>query len=225
MKVKRPSPAMVVAVVALVMSTTGGAIAAVNFAKNAGSVDGYSAVKASKGGKAKAAGKLVATYKSGDNRGRLPLRIVAGAASQNSVDNLSDAAAEGRNGARLIAVADNQTTAAETMIDLDLGSLQVSCADQNNSAGTENATTRVTITNGSGVPLNLSRSVGNGEATIVTLENGAADAFNVPQQNTFSIQLQGTDNRTVLVEGTARQIGQGTNDSSCAVWATAIVVD
>ena len=63
MKLKRPSPAMVVAVVALVMSMTGGAIAAVNFAQNAGSVDGYSAVKASKAGKAKAAGKLVATYK------------------------------------------------------------------------------------------------------------------------------------------------------------------
>ena len=89
MKLKRPSPAMTVAVVALVMSMTGGAIAAVNFAENAGSVDGYSAVKASKGGKAKAAGKLVATYKRGDNRGRLPLRIIAGAASQNSVEDLA----------------------------------------------------------------------------------------------------------------------------------------
>ena len=83
MKLKRPSPAMMVAVIALVMSMTGGAIAAVNFAQNAGAVDGYSAVKASKAGKAKAAGKLVATYKSGDNRGKLPLRIVAGAASEN----------------------------------------------------------------------------------------------------------------------------------------------
>ena len=46
MKLKRPSPAMTVAVVALVMSMTGGAIAAVNFAENAGAVDGYSAVKA-----------------------------------------------------------------------------------------------------------------------------------------------------------------------------------
>jgi hypothetical protein len=225
MKLKRPSPAMVVAVIALVMSMTGGAIAAVNFAKNAGSVDGKSAVKASKAGKAKAAGKLVATYKRGDNRGKLPLRIIAGAASKNSVDNLSDAVARGRNGARLIAVADNQTTAADTMIDLDLGSLQVSCADQNNNAGTENATTRVTTTNGSGAAMNLSRSVGNGAPEIVTLETGTASTFSVPQENTFSIQLQGTDGTTVLVEGTARQLGQGTNDSSCAVFATAILVD
>jgi hypothetical protein len=225
MKLKRPSPAMTVAVVALVMSTTGGAIAAVNFAQNAGSVDGYSAVKAAKGGKAKAAGKLVATYKRGDNRGRLPLRIIAGAASKDSVENLSESVARGRNGARLIAVADNQTTAAETMVDLDLGSLQVSCDDQNNNAGTENATTRITLTNGSGVPVNLSRSVGNGPPAIVTLENGTADTFSVPQENTFSVQLQGTGNQTVLVEGTARQVGQGTNDSSCAVWATAVLVD
>ena len=225
MKVKRPSPAMTVAVVALVMSMTGGAIAAVNFAENAGHVDGYSAVKASKGGKAKAAGKLVATYKSGDNRGRLPLRIIAGAASRNSVEDLADRVAAGRNGARLVAVADNQTTAAETMIDLELGSLQVSCADQNDNGGVENATTRVTVTNGSGAPMNLSRSVGNGAPTITTLESGAADTFGVPQQNTFSIQLQGTDNRTVVVEGTARQLGQGTTDSSCAVWATAVLVD
>jgi hypothetical protein len=182
-------------------------------------------VKASKGGKEKAAGKLVATYKSGDNRGKLPLRIIAGAASENSVDNLSDAAARGRNGARLIAVADNQTTAADTMIDLDLGSLQVSCADQNNGAGIENATTRVTVTNSSGAAMNLSRSVGNGAPAIVTLETGTADTFSVPQENTFSIQLQGTGNKTVLVEGTARQLGQGTNDSSCAVFATAVLVD
>ncbi len=225
MKVKRPSPAMTVAVVALVMSMTGGAIAAVNFAENAGHVDGYSAVKASKAGKEKAAGKLVATYKSGDNRGRLPLRIIAGAASENSVENLADRAAVGRNGARLIPVADNQTTAAETMIDLELGSLQVSCADQNNGGGVENATTRVTLTNGSGAPMNLSRSVGNGEPAIVTLDIGTAHTFSVPQENTFSVQLQGTDNRTVLAEGTARQLGQGTTDSSCAVWATAVLVD
>ena len=225
MRLKRPSPAMAVAVLALVMSTTGGAIAAVNYAQNSNAVDGYSAVKAAKAGKQKAAGKLVATYRDGKKRGRLPLRIIAGAASENAVDNLSDAVARGRNGARLIAVADNQTTAAETMIDLDLGNLQVSCADQQANAGAENATTRIGVTNGSGAPVNLSRSVGNGAPTITTLESGIVDTFSIPQENTFSIQLQGTEDRTVLVEGTARQLGQGTADSSCAVFATAILVE
>jgi hypothetical protein len=226
MKLKRPSPAMTVAVVALVMSMTGGAIAAIDFAKNAGSVDGFSAVKASKAGKKKAAGKLVATYgKGSDNRGQLPLRIVAGAASENSVEDLADAAAEGRNGVRAIPVVDNQTTAAEAMIDLGLGSLLVSCTDQQDNAGTENAATRVSITNGSGSTMNLSRQLGNGAPTITTLENGIVDTFTVGQQNTFTAQLQGTDNRTVLVDGTALNIGEGTADSSCVVWATAVLVD
>jgi hypothetical protein len=225
MKVRRPSPAMTVALIALVMSMTGGAIAAVNFAENAGHVDGFNAVKAKKAGKAKAAGKLVATYKDGDNRGKLPLRIIAGAASENSVESLADRAAVGRNGARLIAVTDNQTTAADTMVDLDLGALQVSCTDQQANAGTENASTEVSITNSSGAPMNLSRSVGNGPPTIATIDNGIVHSFSVPQENTFSVQLQGTGNKTVVVDGTARQIGQGTADSSCAVFATAVIVD
>jgi hypothetical protein len=216
---------MAVAVVALVMSMTGGAIAAVNFAKNAGAVDGYSAVKASKAGKNKAAGKLVATYRRGDNRGHLPLRIVAGAASERSVENLAEEVARGKNGVRVIPVSDNAVTAAETMIDLELGSLQVSCADQQDQAGTENASTRISVTNSSGGPVNLARELGNGEPEITTLANGIVTTFTVGQQNTFRLQLQGGDNRTILVDGTALQVGQGTADSSCVAWATAILVE
>jgi hypothetical protein len=216
---------MVVAIVALVMSTTGGAIAAVNYAKNSNAVDGYSAVKASRAGKEKAAGKLVATYRKGDNRGRLPLRLIAGAASENSVENLSEEVALGRNAAATIAVADNQSTAAQPLIDLGLGDLQVSCADQQADAGTENAVTRVTVTNDSGAPVNLARTLGNELPEITTLENGTVNTFSVGQQNTFQVQLQGTGNATALVEGTAQQAGQGTADSSCIVWATAVLVD
>lgn len=225
MKLKRPSPAMTVAVIALVMSMTGGAIAAVNFAKNAGAVDGYSAVKASKAGKEASEGRLVATYGHGKNSGHLPLRLVAGAASEDSVDALADAAAGGRNGVRQISVSDNATTAAETMIDVGLGSVQVSCTDQQDNAGTENAATRVSITNGSGSPINLSRQLGNAAPTIRTLDSGIVDTFTVGQQNTFTVQLQGSGNRTVVVDGTALQVGQGTADSSCVVWATAFLVD
>jgi hypothetical protein len=73
--------------------------------------------------------------------------------------------------------------------------------------------------------MNLSRSVGNGPPTIATIDNGIVHSFSVPQENTFSVQLQGTGNKTVVVDGTARQIGQGTADSSCAVFATAVIVD
>jgi hypothetical protein len=224
MKLKRPSPAMVVALIALVMSMTGGAIAAVNFAQNAGAVDGHSAVRA-KASNNRAAGKLVATYASGALKGKLPFRFLGGAASQRSVRRLAGVVARSSNGARLIPVPDNTATAVDTMIDLELGSLQVSCFDQANQAGTENAATRITITNGSGVGMNVARRIGVGQVEITTLENGTVDAFDVGQQNTFEVQLQGTGNRTVLVEGTARQIGEGTADSSCATWATALVVD
>ena len=224
MKVKRPSPAMIVAVTALVMSMTGGAIAAVNFAQNSGAVDGHSAVRA-KTSNSKAAGKLVATYASGALKGKLPFRFLGGAASQGSVKRLAAMVARGSNGARLIPVPDNTATAADTVIDLELGSLQVSCFDQANQAGTENAATRITITNHSGVGMNVARRVGVGQVEITTLENGTVDTFDVPQQNTFEVQLQGTGNKTVLVEGTARQVGQGTADSSCATWATALLVE
>jgi hypothetical protein len=224
MKVKRPSPAMVVALIALVMSMTGGAIAAVNYAQNSGKVDGYDAV-AAKSGTNKAAGNLVATYPGGKLKGKLPFRVLSGAASQGDLDRLSGLVARGRNGARLIPVPDNTATTAENVIDLELGNFQVSCFDQANAAGTENAATRITITNHSGVGMNLSRRVGTAAAEIVTLENNTTDTFDVGQQNTFEVQLQGTGNKTVLLEGTARQLGQGTADSSCAVWATAVIVE
>ena len=123
-------------------------------------------------------------------------------------------------------MADNQTTAADTMIDLDLGSLQVSCADQNDNAGIENATTRITRHEQLGrpdepVPLGRERRARDRRRSRTAPPTRSASR----RQNTFSIQLQGTDNKTVLVEGTARQLGQGTNDSSCAVFATAILVD
>ena len=71
MKLRRPSPAMVVALVALVMASTGTAVAAVNFAQNAGAVDGKSAVRSSVT-RSTAAGRLVATASRGLLKGRIP---------------------------------------------------------------------------------------------------------------------------------------------------------
>ena len=64
MKLRLPSPAMVVAVIALIVALSGTAIAAVDFARNAGAVDGKSAVGA-KASLRSAAGKLVATSTGG----------------------------------------------------------------------------------------------------------------------------------------------------------------
>jgi hypothetical protein len=223
MKVKRPSAAMVVALVALVMSTTGGAIAAVNYAKNSSKVDGYDAVKAASSN-SKAAGNLVATYPGGKLKGKLPFRFLSGAASTGSVSALAGATPDARNGARLTAVPDNTSTTADTLIDLGIAALQVSCVDQAEQPSREDAATRVTIANTSGAAINVARRVGVAAPEINTFENATTDTFSVGGTNTFSAQVQGGDT-TVLVEGTARQIGQNTADSACAVWATAIVVD
>src|SRR3954469_14677093 len=75
MRIKRPSPALVVSIIAVVMASTGSAVAASKLA--ATSVDGYSAVGASSslGG---ARGKLVATQSGGTNAGKLPGKFVSG---------------------------------------------------------------------------------------------------------------------------------------------------
>jgi hypothetical protein len=215
---------MVVAVVALVMSTTGGAIAAVNYARNSDAVDGYSAVKAKSSNK-KAAGKLVATYPGGGERGKIPFRFLSGAASTSAVNAVADAAARGKNGATFMAVPDNGATTATTLIDLELGTLQVACFDEADNAGRENPATRISIANGSGAAINSSRRVGTAAPAIQTLDPSTVDTFDVGGQNTFSIQLHGADGKTVLVEGTARQAGQGTADGSCGVFATAVLVN
>ena len=221
MKLKSPSPAMVVAVIALVMSMTGGALAAVNFAKNAGAVDGKSAVKASSSNN-KASGKLVAMNSSG----KLPFKFLDGAASAGALKNVADSAARaarGKNGVELIPVPDNGETAAAQLIDLELASLNVSCFDEQKNAGVENPATKIAVANTAGAPLNISRRAGVAAPVIATFEPNTVDTFDVGTQNTFSVQLQ-SGPRTVLVEGTARQAGQGTADASCAVFATAIFV-
>ena len=71
-----PSPAMVVALIALVVALSGTAVAAVDFVRNAGAVDGKSAVGASSSLR-HSAGKLVATASAGPGKGRVPGRFVS----------------------------------------------------------------------------------------------------------------------------------------------------
>ena len=224
MKLKRPSPAMVVALVALVMSTTGGAIAAVNYAQNAGKVDGYDAVQA-KSSNDKAAGRLVATYAGGEEKGKLPFRFLSGVASEADVDALADAATRGKNGSQAIAVSDNAATTEVNLIDLGFGNLQVSCVDQADAAGVEDPGTRVAVTNYSPAAFNIARRLGTGNPFIRSLEPNTAETFVVGVRNTFTIQLQVAPATTVLIEGAAEQRGEGTADGSCVVWATALFVE
>jgi hypothetical protein len=75
LKLQRPSPALVVALVALVAASSGTSYAVTKGAVKATSVDGVSAVRASATRRA-AAGRLVATVKRGRDRGRFAARFI-----------------------------------------------------------------------------------------------------------------------------------------------------
>src|SRR3712207_4708016 len=76
MRLRMPSPAMVVALIALVVASSGTAFAVVNYARNAGAVDGRSAVSAGSS-LGHAAGNVVATARTGRDKGRIPNRYLA----------------------------------------------------------------------------------------------------------------------------------------------------
>lgn len=210
MKPRRPSPSLVISIVSLVMATTGSAVAAVSFARNAGAVDGKSAVSAG-ATLAQAAGRLVATERTGPNRGRIPFKYLAGALRGSSTSF-----------GRAIEVVDNATGAAVPFAAVpSLGTLSATCADQSRTAGIEDPTTEVSFTNQSGGPVNLARSTGNGAPNVAALLNDTQERFTITGSNTFRIHVERAGVNT-LIEGVVRQDGAKTAAASCLVYGVAI---
>lgn len=212
-KLPKPSPAMVVALIALVMASTGSAVAAVSFARNAGAVDGKSAVSAGTSLK-DARGNVVATARGGSRSGQIPGKFLAEVARAEpfAID---------------IEVPDNATSSTVELLSqgdtANVGRLSVACDDRANAAGTENPDATIAFTNTSGQTVNLARRVGSGDGTFAFLAAGAADSFRIGGQNTFThrIQVGGTQ---LLIEGVARQEGNGTAAGSCVVYGTLLLV-
>src|SRR5205807_2524353 len=123
MRLRKPSPAMVVAIVALVMSTTGGAIAAVNFARNAGAVNHIKATKSGASLK-HAAGRLVATQKKGLHRGQFDQKYLdlSGVTRGTTFD-------------AGVPVTYNAVGGANTLNTNGFGRLTMACNDQSSKAG------------------------------------------------------------------------------------------
>src|SRR3954468_7936031 len=161
MKISRPSPSMVVAGLALFVSLSGTSIAAVSYVSNAGAVDGKSAVSAGST-LSPAAGKLVATNKSGTDKGRIPGKFITDVAKTQSFS-------------RGFEVADNAPGAPQTVsLIKGLGSLTATCNDQNAAAGNEDPISVITFINASGAPMNVARRVGNGDGAISVAANQTA---------------------------------------------------
>jgi hypothetical protein len=209
MRLRRPSPGTVLSTVAIVMATTGTAAAAVDFARNAGAVDGVSAVGASSSN-SRAKGNLVATARGGSNSGQIPNKFLADVP-------------ETKGYSAPFAVEDNQTTATNDLAQTPLGRFSASCQDQSMAAGTEDPRIVLSFTNQSGSPINLVRRAGVGEATFSLLPNGTLDSFTIATSNTFRVHAQqGTTQ--VILEGAARQDRPDPANGACLVWGTVDVI-
>ncbi len=216
---RMPSPAMIVAVIALVMASTGGAIATVNFARNAGAVDGKSAVSSTSSLR-RAAGKLVATKASGSFRGRIPAKFLElnGASvikGQGSAQSFSKA----------IQVVDNNTTAPQALVTLPgFGTLAVSCRDTAPAPGRTDPQTILNFVNQSGRAINLSREVDGAAPFIRSLPNATTDSQGLtlgnPHQFQYTMESFGT---SVVIVGAEGQFGQtGAAGTQCVQWGQAL---
>lgn len=216
MRAKLPSPAMVVALIALVVAMSGTAVAAVNYARNAGAVDGKSAVAHGASARA-AAGKLVATQRTGAARGKIARRYL---------DIGQVARGETATFGKAIQLIDNQTLAPVSIGSVaGLGSLTATCADENAATGRLDPATTITFANTSGDAINFARNVGysSGSTSIVPLPNTATHAFRISgsQPFTMHIERKGTN---YVVNGVVRQDGRNAPTAQCVVYGIALTV-
>ena len=200
---------MAVACTALFVSLGGTSIAAVNYAQNAGKVDGKDAV-AARSTVARAAGDLVATNRSGPHRGQIPGKFLAGVARSTPFG-------------RFLEVQDNAAGAPVTLTaEGGFATVAVACLDQAAAAGVENPLVRVTVANQSGGPMNLARRQGGAPPAVIEFANGTVQTFNVGDQNAIEILLAKPDGQTLAIDAGARQAGQGTASAACNVFGAAL---
>ena len=204
MKISRPSPSMVVAGLALFVSLGGTSVAAVSYVSNAGAVDGKSAVSASSTLN-HAAGRLVATNRSGDDKGRLPGKFVADVARTQSFS-------------RGYEVADNAPGAPQLVSSIKgLGTITATCNDQNGAAGNEDPISVITFINASGQPVNVARRVGNGDGAVSVALNQTATSVSIGGSNTFEFHVEHSGQNAIITGG-VRQDGRGTPAAICVVF-------
>lgn len=212
MRLRMPSPSLVISIIALVTATSGTAIAAVNYARNAGKVDGKSAVSSSSSLR-RAAGKLVATNRSGPDRGKIPGKFLAGVMRGAS-----------QKFGRLIEVADNANGVPQPVAAAPgLGVLTVSCNDQAPRAGVEDPRVVLTFANQSGATVNLARRAGNGEHAVTLLQPGVVDSFVIGGSEMFDLHVE-RNLQNLRVEGVVRQDGRGTGAAACLIYGFGVEV-
>lgn len=211
---RRPSPSLVVSIIAVVLATAGTSIAAIDFAKNAGAVDGKSATGAASG-TGKAAGKLVATASDGPLKGKVPARFldlggVVGGSKQSFAQGIE--------------VVDNQTSAAVPLASFTgVGLVTATCNDESNAAGKEDPQVTVTFANGSGQPVNFVRQQGVGQPQVSLVAAATQETFTINGSNSFQLYIQ-YNGGNYIVNGAVRQDGTNTAAGICAVFGYALAI-
>jgi hypothetical protein len=213
MTFRKPSPAMVVAIVALVMASTGSAVAAVNFARNAGKVDGKDAVKAS-ASLGRAGGNVVATRKDGPREGKIPNKFLAQVPQAGTFNRITE-------------VQDNLAGATTPLSLTSIGLLTTACNDQDanaNQTGQEDPTTTITFVNNLAVPVNYSHVVGQNQPVVVSQAPATQQSFTINGSNVFRVHVE-VNGVNAVYEGQVRQDGRDTAAASCVVVGTVETVN
>jgi hypothetical protein len=214
MKISRPQPATIISIAALVMASTGSAIAAVDFARNAGAVDHKSAV-GSGSTLSHAAGKLITTQAKGANKGKI---------AQKYLDLSGVARGNTSTFGQAVPVPDNSSSVPTPIGGIPgLGTLTATCSDQNGQVGNEDPQTTVTFGNTSGDVVNQSRTIGGGNPAVGTVAANAQSTFTIAGSSTFELHLQ-RQATNYFVRGVVRQDGRGTATASCVVYGFTIAV-
>jgi hypothetical protein len=205
---------MVVALVALLVALSGTAIAAVDFARNAGAVDGYSAV-GSGSTLHDAAGKLVAAAGSGEAKGRIPARFL---------DDVMRGGSQGLS--KYLRTADNQPGRPTPLLIVPgIGRFDARCDDVDPTAGTQTTRTSITFTGSVAQGVNVSRLLGRDIAT-----DQRPDVFSAPRGQPVPIiasadglfqAVMEAGGRSLLVTGAARTDNGPGPKAACLIWGTA----
>lgn len=217
MRPRIPSPAMIVALLALFVALSGTAFAVVNYARNAGAVDGKSAVSASSSLR-HAAGRLVATASAGPGKGRIPGRYVH--------DVMRGGAASLTEYVRAVDNQDGRVVALATIP--RIGRLDVQCRDQDPTPGVISTQTVINFTasdpRGVNASLVTGRDVGTSRRPIAFV---APKDQPVPvlqfADELFQLVLQAGD-RTAWLSGAARSDLNRTPQAACLVFGIVLRV-
>ena len=218
MRLRMPSPAMVVALIALVVASSGTAVAVVGYARNAGAVDRLSAVPARTPLK-HAKGKLVATASAGENRGRIPGRFVADV-MRGSTTSLS----------KYLRVVDNSDGPVVPLAIIPgIGRLDARCRDQDPTPGVESTQTFVSFTGADPAGVNVSlltgRDVERGRnAVVFTAPKDVPQLILDRADFFFQLTMQARD-RTVFMTGASRTDLNNTANAACLIFGIGLRVN